>query len=159
MTAQTGLDHFLRIVTPEGGSQPEFHFYGARRKGGPGLVAPLPGESVRTFRLADETWPYQVDVFELALPLDSAEIPGALLRGLEGLIAQGAPLAWLMFDAAFDDVTSLTTEWGAQNTYGIAGSTMPPRLALIEEERKADEWKVAIRRVVEGFSRDLQDQG
>lgn len=152
MTAKTELEHLLRIVTPEGGAQPEFHFYAARGRGMPVFIPPSLDGDTRPFLLSDEAWDYHVDVFEMRLRLPAAEVPGALLRGLENLVAQGAPLAWLMFDGAFDGVSSLATGWGTQNTYGIAGVLVPPCLALAEAERAAESWRTVVRRAVQGFS-------
>ncbi|HYV43937.1 MAG TPA: hypothetical protein VFA20_03705 [Myxococcaceae bacterium] len=155
MTDRAEIDRFLRIVTSEGKSEPEFHLYAARRKGEPDLVAPLPAGNARTYVLSDETWPYQVAVFELSPHLAPTEVPGALLRALEDLMSQGAPLVWLMFDAVFDGVNSLTTDWGAQSTYGVAGAATAPTLALTEDGRRSAGWKETIRQTVEHFEQSL----
>lgn len=93
-----------------------------------------------------------MDMFELPLQLAREEIPRTLVRGLESLIIQGASLAWLMFDGAFQGVSSLATDWGARNTYGIAGPTIPARLALDQKERTAEDWREVVRRAVESFT-------
>jgi hypothetical protein len=71
-----------------------------------------------------------------------------LLGGLENLVAQGATLAWLMFDAAFDGLNSLATEWGARNVYGVAGRGLQAHVAIGEQERAGQAWRATLAHAV-----------
>ena len=152
------LRQFVDWLIPLGKAYIEFLLYAIRGRDATPFTTPHlslwpSGTEVSNYRLADESWPVVVELFEIRVPVFPEDYERVLSSPMTELIKQDAVLCWYMFDATFGDISNLFTRWQAERTFGILMPGDNPHIAISEACRQSEHWTSLLRNATEHIHR------